>query len=137
MTESVTRVSEQGLPAERAQTFELKKLSPKHKTALSLLAQGLGRQRAAEIAGFTPEYLTMLLQQPLCKDYIEKMSRAVDAQLQSLYAKSVDVLAEAMEVGNMDEKLRGAQTVLKAVGKDKVPEQGSGTVVNVQIGIVR
>lgn len=93
---------------------ELKELSQKHKTAMSLLAQGLGRTEIASIVDYTPEYITWLAKQPLCKAYLQELTQYVDARLVALYEKSVDVMADAMTVGNMDEKLRGARLQLEA-----------------------
>lgn len=109
--------------------FALKRLSEKHKQIASLLAQGLGRSDITKIVKVTPEYVTMLTKQPLFKAHLEQIVAFVDVRMQALYEKSVDVLGNSMLTGSEDTKLRAAQAVLKAVGKDGSQEK---TTVNVK-----
>lgn len=108
--------------------FQLKKLTGKHQQVAAFLAQGLGRGKIAELVGITPEYVTMLSHQPLFIAYVKKMTAFTDARLQALYEKGVDVVADLMISGTEDTKLRAAQTVLKAVGKDGSQEKITATV---------
>lgn len=105
--------------------FQLKRLSPKHKQVAALLAQGLSRLEISKIVHITPEYVTMLGLQPLFKEYIKTMGQFVDTRLEALYEKGVDTVASLMVTGTEDTKLRAAQTVLKAVGKDGQAERTS------------
>lgn len=98
--------------------FQLKRLSPKHKQVAALLAQGSSRTEISKIVHITPEYVTMLALQPLFKEYIKTLSAFVDTRMEALYEKGVDTVATLMQTGTEDTRLRAAQTVLKAVGKD-------------------
>jgi hypothetical protein len=98
-------------------SFELKKLSPAHKQVAALVAQGVDRRTIAAACDFTPEYVTMLQGQPLFVEYIKGMNRAVATQLEALFGKSVDVINNAMDTGNIDEQLKGAKLQLEATGR--------------------
>lgn len=108
--------------------FQLKRLSPKHKQVAALLAQGFGRTEISKLVQITPEYVTMLAQQPLFKAYIRELTAFVDTRLEAMYEKSLDVVGSLMQTGSEDNKLRAAQTVLKAVGKDGSAEKTSVTM---------
>ena len=100
-----------------AEPIELKKLSPRHMQVAALIAQGVDRQTVAVACSFTPEYVTWLQRQPLFKEYIKDMSAAVHTRLEALFSKSVDVIADAMNEGNVDERLKGAKLQLEATGR--------------------
>lgn len=108
--------------------FQLKKLSPKHRQMAALLAQGLGRTEISNIVQCVPEYVTMLAKQPLFQEYVKQMTVFTDVRLQALFERAVDVTADLMRTGTEDTKLRAAQTVLKATGKDGTQEKTSAVV---------
>lgn len=95
----------------------LKKLSLRHKQAISLVLQGMSREDAGSAVGFVPEYITFLLQQPIAKDYIAHINRAVSSQLEALYGKSVEAIAGGLNASDPDVKLRAAKLQMQAVGK--------------------
>src|SRR5262245_7918384 len=96
---------------------QLKTLSQRHKEALSLLAQGVKRQQVAEITEYTPEYLTWLLRQPLCRAYFQEISEVADARLLAMSDKAVDVLQETLESGSDESKLKAVRLQLGATGR--------------------
>lgn len=95
--------------------FVLKKLSNRHKQAAALLAQGVKREIIAAAVQCTPEYVTMLTQQALFQQYLEEMERVADVRLRALFERSVDVVAEVLNTGSNDEKLRAARLQMEAV----------------------
>ena len=108
----------------------LQKLSPKHKQVMSLLAQGIDRQTISSICEITPEYVTWLAGDPLCKMYLKEMSRYVDARFEAMYEKTADIVSEAMQIGSQDEKLKAARLQLELTGRvgrvvPPAPEGGS------------
>jgi hypothetical protein len=108
----------------------LQKLGPKHKQVMSLLAQGVDRQTIAAICEITPEYVTWLAGDPLCKTYLKEMSRYVDIRFEAMYEKTADIVSEAMNVGTQDEKLKAARMQLELTGRvgrvlPAAPEGGS------------
>lgn len=96
---------------------ELKNLSVKHKEVAALLAQGLDRASIAAVSKFTPEYITWLSRQPLMRSYIQDMSAAVGLRLEAMFEQSVDVIADAMSSGTVEEKLKGARLQMEATGR--------------------
>lgn len=106
------------IAATPSKQHELKKLGPKHKQAASLLAQGVGREQIARIVGVSPEYVTWLSRQPVFRTYIREMSEFVDTRLQALFDKGVEVLADTMKAGTEMGRLRAAQLVMRATGKE-------------------
>lgn len=107
---------DQQLPAE-TNDWQLKELSPKHKQIAALLAQGTSREVIASFVKCTPEYVTFLGRQPLFVQYIKEMSALVNVRLEAMFEKSVDVISEAMDTGNIDEKLKGAKLQMEATGR--------------------
>ena len=97
--------------------IELQKLSPRHKQVAALLAQGVDRQTIAAAIDYTPEYVTWLQRQPLFIAYVKEMSVAVGTRLEALFAKSVDVIATAMQVGTVDDQLKAAKLQMEATGR--------------------
>lgn len=95
----------------------LRKLSLRHKQAISLVLQGMSREDAGEAVGFVPEYITFLLQQPLAKEYIAHINRAVSTQLEALYGKSVEAIAGGLRASDPDVKLRAAKLQLQTTGR--------------------
>ena len=94
--------------------FELKKLSNRHKQAAALLAQGVKREVIAAAIQCTPEYVTMLAGQALFQEYLEEMQKVADLRLRALFEKSVDVVADVLNTGTPDEKLRAARLQMEA-----------------------
>ena len=102
---------------ETTESWALKELSPRHKQAAALLAQGVQRQIIARVCEFTPEYITMLGRQPLFRAYIKEMSEFTDARLEALFDQSVDVIADTMLTGTEDGRLKAAKLQLEATGR--------------------
>ncbi len=112
---SLNDTEQQSSPA--AAAVKLQKLGPKHREVLSLVAQGLSRVEIAEIVGFEPEYISWLVRQDVCKQYLQEMIAVVDFRLQTMTVESVDVIADIMKCGTSDEKLKAAKLQLEAVGR--------------------
>src|SRR6266850_1170162 len=109
-TELMVEASPQG-------PWQLKKLTELHKQAAALLAQGVGRQTVATACDFTPEYITMLQQQPLFIGYVKEMTAAAATRLEALFDESVEVIADTMKNGTEDGKLKAVKLQLEATGR--------------------
>lgn len=90
-------------------TWELKKLKPVHLQICALLAQGMKQVDVAKLTGVTKEYVWMLLQQPLIKDEMQRISSIAQVRLEGMYEKSVDVIAEVMDSGSHADKLKAVR----------------------------
>lgn len=104
-------------PNEAPTQVLLQKLSPKHKEAMSLLAQGVKRDIVAKICEFTPEYISWLTRQPVCQAYLREMNDFHSARLEAAFEKTVDVITETLEVGTEDGKLKAARLHLEVTGR--------------------
>lgn len=117
---------------EDAPAWELKSLKPMHKNVASLVAQGFKNVDVAKMVGITPEYVGMLLKQPLVKDYIREMNEVVGVQLSAMFEQSVEVIRETMQNGSHGNKLKAARLQLEAtkrIGRaDPHPGDGAGSV---------
>ena len=82
---------------ENVTTWQLRELSPKHKQALALLAQGVDRRTIGELCGYVPEYVTWLQRQPLCKAYLAELGQVVEKHLKGLVVRSIEVLHTKLE----------------------------------------
>ena len=94
--------------------FELKSLKPMHQQVASLYAQGMKNIDIAAIVGITPEYVHVLINQPLVKAYIAEMCDVVGTRMEALFAKSVDVIAETLDKGSESGKLKAVRLQLEA-----------------------
>lgn len=104
----------------------LKKLKPVHLQICALLGQGFKNVEVAKLCGVTPEYITMLLRQPLIKDRIAEICDVVGVRMDALFEKSVDVIADAMTTGNHTEKLKAARLQLEATKRIGRPDPNAG-----------
>lgn len=112
--------------------WELTKLKPIHMTVASLFAQGKKNTEIAAIAGCTPQYVGMLLRQPLVKAYVSQMCEVVGTRLEALFAQSVEVISDAMTNGTTGEKLKAARLQLEATKRiGRVDPNVAGTGANV------
>jgi hypothetical protein len=94
--------------------YQLKKLKTKHRQVLSLIAQGEPRWKVASLCDITPEYVTMLCAMPICQAYLSEMTQAAGVQLEAMFVKSVDVISNAMEVGDIGDQLKAARLQMEA-----------------------
>lgn len=101
----------------QVEPWELKQLSPKHRQVVALLAQGVARDTIAELCEFTPEYITWLHRQPVCQAYLKELMQYADARLIALTERSVDAIAETLNIGSEDGRLKAARLQLEAVGR--------------------
>lgn len=97
--------------------YQLKELKNHHRQVLSLVAQGLKNVQVAEICNITPEYITMLLRMPICREYLQKMNEAAAVQLDAMFTQTVETIQEAQVSGNTTEKLKAARLQLEATGR--------------------
>lgn len=98
----------------------MKKLKPVHTQICALLAQGMKNTVVASATGVTPQYITMLLSQPLIKEEISRLSDIAGTRLEGMFTKAVDVIGDAMETGTHSEKLKAARLhgeLTKRIGK--------------------
>lgn len=125
------------LPAIQPQPkFELKKLRQKHKSAVALLVQGMSREEVGKLVGFTPEYLSMLLQQPLVQTYLRELETYMDTRLRLLYGKSVDAIESGLADEDNEVKLKAARLQMEATGKMKPSSESDRTAEDVVAAIL-
>jgi len=98
--------------------WQLKELSPRHKQACALLAQGVDRHVIAELCGWVPEYVTWLQRQPLIKEQLKELSQAVEGHLKKLVIRSIEVLHDKLDKPEVSDELAlGAMnSAAKALG---------------------
>ena len=92
----------------------MKELKPWHKDMCSLLAQGIERQKIAQILDCTPEYVSMLARQPLIIEYVREMSSFAQTQLEAQFSKAVTAIGNTLENGNHKEKMQAARLQMEA-----------------------
>lgn len=97
--------------------WTLKKLSPLHKDMCALIAQGVKRGPVAEVCGITPEYVTMLLQQPLVLAHIKELNQYADVQLDASFGRVVEAIHEGLDSGSTKDKLQAARLQLEVTGR--------------------
>jgi hypothetical protein len=106
--------------------WEMKKLSPKHQQVGALVAQGMKYVEIGALVGYTPQYITMLMNQPLMRSYIAEKCAVAGTRLEALFDKSVEVIAETMEKGSESGKLKAARLQLEATKRIGRPDPNAG-----------
>jgi hypothetical protein len=102
-------------PVAPAKKWVLKEMTAKHKQVMALLAQGLGRTEISDIVGITPEYVTMLANQPVCREYLRSLSAFADAQLEAMSGEAVRVIRDVLtNSGNDEHRLKAARLQMEA-----------------------
>jgi hypothetical protein len=97
-------------------SYQLKELSPRHRQVAALLVQGVERQVVAELTGFAPEYVTWLGRQPVMQQFLRELEEYANIRLVALADKRTDVIAEVMEHGGPEERLKAAKLQMEATG---------------------
>lgn len=112
--------------------WQLKKLSEKHKNIIALHAQCVNRIDIGAMCGCTPEYVSMIVAQPLAKEYLRTLELYMDSRLEVMYGKSVDVIQKGLDGDATDTQLKAARLQLEVTGKlkgDKAQAQSAEDVV--------
>lgn len=110
-------VEESNITTRAHELVKLQKLGPRHKEVLALVAQGLGRTEIGAIVGFEPEYISWIVRQEVCQEYLNEMTAVVEYRLQAMTGESVDTIADVMRTGAADDRLKAAKLQLEAVGR--------------------
>ena len=105
------------VPEASKPAWVLKKLTARHKRICALKMSGLAREDIATTCQCTPEYISMLMKQPLIVEYMGGLMKDVDDDLKHLTGQAVDTVRTMMGSGDDKVALSAAQTVLKANGK--------------------
>lgn len=115
--EEQTFVGQEDVPA-----WELKKLKPMHLQVCALLAQGMKNVDIARICEITPEYVTMLLRQPLVKQEVNRIAEIAGTRLEAMFVQSVDTIAETMANGSHADKMKAVRLQLEATKRIGRPD---------------
>jgi hypothetical protein len=108
---------EQNLFERREKGWVLRRLSPMHKDMCALIAQGVKRGHVAQACGITPEYVTMLLRQPLVLAEIKRMNEYAEVQLDASFGRVVEAIHEGLDSGSTKDKLQAARLQLEVTGR--------------------
>jgi len=100
----------------------MKKLKPKHLEIASLLAQGFKNVQIAAMTGVTPQYITMLLKQPLMIQEISRISAIAGTRMEALFEQSVDCIANVMQNGKHGDQLKAVRLQLEATKRIGRPD---------------
>lgn len=111
--------------------WDLKKLTEKHKTIVALHAQGVGRYDIGKVAGCTPEYVSMIVAQPLAKEYLAHLQQYLDSRMMAMYSKSVDAISRGLDSDDEEIQLKAARLQMEAAGKLKQQVKDTGTAEDV------
>lgn len=124
------------LPVQK-EGWQLKKLSQKHKNIIALHVQGVSRVDIGTFCGCTPEYVSMILQQPLAKEYLRDVEKYLDARMQSLYGQTVDVIQKGLAGVATDTQLKAARLQMEATGKLKQDKDSAQTAEDVVSALLK
>lgn len=97
--------------------WELKKLRPMHRQICALIAAGQKYVNIAPIVGCTPEYISMLMRQPIIKTEVDRLSDVAMTRLKALTEQSVEVIGTTLRDGSEKGKLQAARLVLEGTGR--------------------
>ncbi len=123
---------EEELILQEGKPWVLQKLRPRHMDVCSLVAQGVPNTQVAQITGYTPTYISLLMRQPACVAYVSQLNESVGARLEMMYGKAVQVIATAMDQGNIQEQLKAVRLhgeLTKRIGsRDITPASSEDSV---------
>ena len=117
--------------------WEMKKLSQKHKSIIALHAQGVSRIDISDVCGCTPEFVSMVVAQPLAKQYLRELELYMDSRLQTLYGKSIDVIQDGLDGSATDTQLKAARLQLEVTGKLKGDRDENQTAEDVVAALLK
>lgn len=104
--EEAEEVSGEETGKEVAPAWELKKLTARHLQICALLAQGMKNVEVAAAVGVVPQYIPMLLRQPLVKQEILRITSVASVKLEAMFEQSVETLGDILRNGSNGEKLK-------------------------------
>lgn len=106
--------------------WELTELKPKHRQVAALFAQGLKNVQVAALCDITPEYVSMLLRQPLVQMEVRRISEVAGVRLEAMFEKTVDVIGDALENGSTKDKLAAVRLHFEATKRIGRPDLRPG-----------
>jgi len=117
--------------------WQLKRLKEKHKNIIALHAQCMKREDIAAVVGCTPEYVSMIMQQPLAKAYMREVEKYMDSRLEALYGHSIDTIEKGLAGNATDTQLKAARLQLEATGKLKKSTTEAQTAEDVVAALMK
>src|SRR6478735_8940668 len=75
----------------------LKKLNQRHRDVCAFIAQGMKRSEIVPLVGYSPEYISMLMTQPLCIAEVARLNAYQASRIEAMFGKAIDVVADAMD----------------------------------------
>ena len=92
----------------------MKELKPKHRQICSMLAQGIPQVTIAQVVGVVPEYIPMLMRQPLIKQCFREYCDVAEVQLDAMFVQSVEAIGDTLSKGSYGDKMKAARLQLEA-----------------------
>ena len=114
----------------------LRYLTPKHWRIINLYAAGFNREYISEELRITPQTVTNIVNDPLAKVILERHAQNAEDELSSLTGLAVEAVRDNLAVGDLDQRRRGAELVLKARGVFKEKAEGTDSAEDVMSRIV-
>lgn len=105
---------DQGLEEEASSGWVLKELKPKHRQICSMVAQGIPHTTIAQVVGCVPEYIPMLMRQPLIKECLRGYTEFAEVQLEGMFVQSVQAIGDTLVNGAPSDKMKAARLQLEA-----------------------
>mgnify|MGYP000855204801 CR=1 FL=1 len=118
---------EDNIPATK-EAWVMKKLKPVHLQICALLAQGMKNVEVASATSVTPEYVSMLMRQPLIQEEVMRISQIAGVRLEAMFHQSVEVIGEVLRTGTNGEKLKAVRVhgeLTKRIGRADVSSKGN------------
>lgn len=97
--------------------WQPKRLSQKHKAALTLWAQGVKPIDVAAATGVGQVSLNLLVLSDLGRAFLHGLEELMDSRLKNMYTLSVDAIEDQLRNGSGENKLKAATLQMKATGK--------------------
>ena len=126
--EKVDDFPPQTLADEAKPGWLLRELKPKHKLVCVLLSQGMKNVEVAKHVQITPEYVSMLLRQPIIKAEVGRLSDIAATNLEALFPKAVDVISDVLTHGNDGDRLKAVRLQMEATHRIGRPDPLAGQI---------
>lgn len=92
----------------------LKAMKPIHRRICAYVAKGMKYRDIGAKVGIDANEVSTIVNYPVCQVYIAEMNKAVNARLEALFERAVDVIADGLDGNADDTQLKAARLQLEA-----------------------
>lgn len=109
----------------------LKRLNPRHRMIIALHLNGMTAGSIAKVLGVNPQYVSIVLNDPLVQSTLERIYEDLDEELRALFPKAVEALRDGLEDPDNRIKLKASDQFFRTQNKYKDDKRADVTAEDV------